>query len=82
MEIRSFLEQPSPVRATEGEVSLKYAEIRPKSQSGAIWPDPDFENVSDDVTSVLVGQTSSDMTTDYQSLRNYPRGSYRANGSL
>ena len=81
MAIRSFLEA-FPVRATEGEVFRKYTKIWAKSQSGAIWPDPDFENVSDNVTSVLVDQTSSDATNDYQSLRNYPRSNYRANGSV
>ena len=47
-----------------------------------ICPEPDFENVSDNVTSVLVDLNTCPATNDYQSLRNYPRGTYRANGSI
>ena len=58
----------------------------PKSERnpslGRIWSESDFEKFSDDVTSVLVDQTSRPATNDYQSLRNYPRSNYRANGSV
>ena len=47
-----------------------------------IWPESDFENLSRQQSSILVDQTSSDATNDYQSLRNYPLGTHRANGSI
>ena len=49
---------------------------------GRICPEPDFGNVSTNVTPVLVDLNTCPATNDYQSLRNYPRGTYRANGSI
>ena len=81
MELRSFLE-PFPVRATEGEVFLKYTKIWPKSRSGAILPESDFENVSGQQNSVLTDAKSEQRNFSCQILSNYVGGHSGASGGI
>ena len=76
---------PKALRSV-GCVFDEISEKTPKSYQIPVWscilPEWVLRMCRRQLSSVLVDQTSCDATNDHQSLRNYPLGSYRANGSV
>ena len=54
----------------------------PPCSSTRFCPKPEIQKMSDDVTSVSVGETSCATTNDYQIIRNHARGNSRAHGGV
>ena len=81
-------ETSAATKVPKSQFSQKYTGI-PVPGAGAAAPipiqnppKPKIQKISDDVTSVSAGETSSYAANDYQNIRNHARGNSRANGGV